>query len=387
MLNTMRVLYVEDDEDVRTLMTQRLKRHVGELIIAANGQQGLALYEAEKPDLVITDVQMPEMDGLAMARAIKAINHETPIIVTTAYSDADYLLHAINCGVDDYVVKPIKVDMLLETLSKHARILFNQHEVARQNQELQRLYEMDRQDHAIANAILHKMMQSDGLNDPNIRCYLKPTQEFSGDFIAAARAGNGDLFAMLADVTGHGLQAAVFLLPISRVFYSMVKRGRSISQISAEMNRTMKEYSVAGRFIAAALVRLDQECLEIWSGGMPTALYIGDDGRILREFPSSHPPLGIFSPQEFDSGTETYRWSSPGTLFLTSDGLIDAENAQGEAFGLNRLKDTLCGASSALRMQNLIDHIDQHLAGNRAHDDMSCVLMFCGQIENIASPP
>lgn len=377
MLNTMRILYVEDDEDVRTLMAQRLKRHVSELLIAADGKQGLTLYEAEKPDLVITDVQMPEMDGLTMASAIKAINRDTPIIVTTAYSDADYLLHAINAGIDGYVVKPIKVDVLLETLNKHARVLFNQREVARQNQELQRLYELDRQDHAIANAILQKMMQSDGLHDPSIRCHIQPAQEFSGDFVAAARAGNGELFVMLADATGHGLQAAVFLLPITRVFYSMVKRGRNISQIAAEMNLTMKEYAVTGRFIAAILVRLSQDSLEIWNGGMPTALFIDDDGNILQEFSSSQPPLGIVSPQDFNPDTESYRWRTSGSLFMTTDGLIEAENSQGEPFGLDRLKVSLCSTSSEQRMQNLIARIELHLAGKSAHDDMSCVLMFC----------
>jgi serine phosphatase RsbU (regulator of sigma subunit) len=379
MLNTMRILYVEDDEDIRSLMVQRLKRHVGELITAADGKQGLALFEQHRPDLVVTDVQMPEMDGLAMASAIKAINRDTPIIVTTAYSDAEYLLQAINTGIDGYVVKPIKIGLLLETLNKHARILFNIREVERQNLELQRLYEIDRQDQSIANVILQKMMQSDGLHDPQIRCYIHPAQEFSGDFIAAARSDSGDLFIMLADVTGHGLQAAVFLLPISRVFYSMVKRERSISEIAAEMNQTMKEYAIPGRFIASTLVRLshDKPSIEIWNGGLPTALFIDNQGNILREFLSSHPPLGIFPPKDFDSDTETYQWQGPGTLFLTTDGMIEAENPQGVAFGTDRLTASLSESPADLRVQNLISRIETHLEGKPAHDDMSCVLILC----------
>lgn len=379
MLNTMRVLYVEDDEDIRNLMVSRLKRNVGELIVAEDGKQGLTLFEQLQPDLVVSDVQMPGMDGLSMAAAIKAMKPDTPVILTTAFSDTDYLLQAINSGVDGYVIKPIKIDQLLETLAKHARVIFNVREVERQNKELQRLYEIDQQDHAIANTLLQKMMQSDGLHDPQIRCYIHPAQEFSGDFIAAARSGSGDLFVLLADVTGHGLQAAVFLLPISRVFYSMVKRERSISEIAAEMNQTMKEYAIPGRFIAATLVRIShgQPCVEVWNGGLPPVFFVAKEGEILRTFPSVHPPLGIFPPQDFDSNTEIFEWQAPGTLFLTTDGLIEAESAQGIAFGEERLVASLRGSAPEQRIQDLICNVEKHLDGKPAHDDMSCVLVLC----------
>jgi serine phosphatase RsbU (regulator of sigma subunit) len=375
----MSILYVEDDEDIRNLMVLRLKNHVGELIVANDGKQGLSLFEQHHPDLVVSDVQMPGMDGLSMAVAIKAINKDTPIILTTAFSDTNYLLQAINSGIDGYVVKPIKIDQLLDALKKHAKAIFNNREIERQNNELQRLYEIDRQDQAIANSLLKKMMQYDGLRDTQIRCYSHPAKEFSGDFIAAARADNGDLFVLLADVTGHGLQAAVFILPISRVFYSMIKRKRSISEITTEMNRTMKEFSVPGHFIAATLVRINHNNrhMEIWNGGLPAALFIDDKGNILREFPSIHPPLGIFPPEDFDISTETYHWQVPSTLFIATDGMIEAENPQGVAFGTDRLTASLRQSPVEQRVQDLVSNIEKHLEGKPAHDDMSCVLVLC----------
>lgn len=168
MLNTMRVLYVEDDDDIRPLMVQRLKRQVAELIVAENGKQGLELFLQTAPDLVVSDVQMPQMDGLAMASAIKSLDRKTPVILTTAFNETEYLLKAIDIGVDGYVIKPIKIELLLEAMVKSSSALFYQREVERQNKELQRLYELDRQDQAMANTLLQHMMQTDGLDRKSV---------------------------------------------------------------------------------------------------------------------------------------------------------------------------------------------------------------------------
>ncbi|MBY0576269.1 MAG: response regulator, partial [Gallionellaceae bacterium] len=104
MLKNMRILYVEDDEDVRQLVQRSLGRVAGEVIVAKNGLQGLEFYEKFSPDLVVSDVQMPEMDGLTMSKAIKAINRDTPVILTTALNETGYLLQAIETGIDGYVL-------------------------------------------------------------------------------------------------------------------------------------------------------------------------------------------------------------------------------------------------------------------------------------------
>ncbi len=380
MLNTMRVLYVEDDDDIRPLMVQRLKRQVAELIVAENGKQGLELFLQTAPDMVVSDVQMPQMDGLAMASAIKSLNRQTPVILTTAFNETEYLLKAIDIGVDGYVIKPVKIELLLEAMVKSSSALFYQRELERQNNELQRLYELDRQDQAMANTLLQHMMQTDGLNDAQLRYYIQPAQEFSGDFIAATRSKNGDLVILLADVIGHGLQAAIFLVPISRAFYSMVKNGLSIPDIAAEINQTMRELAIPGHFIAAALVRIrcDQPMIEVWNGGIPTLLFIDNGGEVKREFTSRHPPLGIFSPQDFSEETESFHWETSGSLFLATDGLVEAENSKGESFGAARLLSTLCTTPPEHRIDAVLESITTHLAGNQAHDDMSWILVNCG---------
>ncbi len=115
-LKTLTVLYVEDDGATRTQFAEFLSRPVGTLITAENGVEGLELFNKHRPDIVITDVQMPRMDGLTMAREIIEIAPKIPIIVITAFEQSDYLMRAINIGIDKYVTKPVNSYLLFAAL-------------------------------------------------------------------------------------------------------------------------------------------------------------------------------------------------------------------------------------------------------------------------------
>jgi len=115
-LKSLTVLYVEDDEDVRRQLEQFLCRRVGTLITAENGAEGLEAFLTHRPQIVITDVKMPVMDGLSMASEVRKMDETVPVIVTTAFEQTDYLLRSINIGVDQYVTKPVNTDRLYQGL-------------------------------------------------------------------------------------------------------------------------------------------------------------------------------------------------------------------------------------------------------------------------------
>lgn len=123
-LKKITVLYVEDDENTREEIAFFLEKFVKTLFIAENGEKGLELYKKNHPDLVITDIQMPVMNGIDMARKIKSINKNVPIMVTTAFNETDSLINAINNGVNRYILKPIN----LKNLIKEIEELFNEYE-------------------------------------------------------------------------------------------------------------------------------------------------------------------------------------------------------------------------------------------------------------------
>lgn len=132
-LKLLRVLYVEDEENVRKELVDFLRRRVRELFQASNGREGLEKFIEHKPDIVLTDINMPVMDGLEMARLIRAEAPDTPIIITTAYNEPDFLLRSIDIGVDKYVIKPIDTKLLLNNILRSAQALFKQRKLEAQS--------------------------------------------------------------------------------------------------------------------------------------------------------------------------------------------------------------------------------------------------------------
>lgn len=112
----LKVLYVEDIDVIRSSIKSTLSLYFSEVYDAEDGEKGLELFYKYMPDLVITDIEMPILNGLDMIKEIKKISPQTPIIITTAYDDVDFLLRAIEIGVDRFLVKPIQNDKLIEAL-------------------------------------------------------------------------------------------------------------------------------------------------------------------------------------------------------------------------------------------------------------------------------
>ena len=119
-LKNITILYAEDEKDLREVTHQILKGFTKKQYVAQNGQEGLELFKEHENeiDLIITDVNMPLLNGLEMVKEIKKINLNIPIIVATAFSNKEYLLEAIDIGIDKYVLKPIDISKLLQVMSQ-----------------------------------------------------------------------------------------------------------------------------------------------------------------------------------------------------------------------------------------------------------------------------
>ena len=118
-----RVLLVEDEEDAREILSFYLDTVFDEVQIACDGQEGLELYEKAYADnktfdLVLTDIQMPKLDGLSMIENITKINENQKFIIVSAYKDEEYLFKSINLNVISYFVKPLEVKNMMEMLKK-----------------------------------------------------------------------------------------------------------------------------------------------------------------------------------------------------------------------------------------------------------------------------
>ncbi|EAI7266231.1 butyrate response regulator transcription factor BumR [Campylobacter coli] len=110
------ILVVEDEVKIRESLVNVLSSRYSKVIGAQNGDEGLKKFKKFKPDLIITDIAMPIMDGLDMAKEIKEISNDVPIVVLSAYSEKERLLRSIDIGIDKYLIKPIDIDELFKVL-------------------------------------------------------------------------------------------------------------------------------------------------------------------------------------------------------------------------------------------------------------------------------
>ncbi|RXJ99743.1 regulator [Arcobacter sp. CECT 8989] len=120
-LNELNVLYVEDNKFIQEELEFFLSGKVKKLFIASNGEEGLETFKNNQIDLIITDIQMPKMNGLEMSYAIREIDKEAKIIITTAFNDTEYLMEAIKLNLGNYITKPLDLNYLIKIMIESAK--------------------------------------------------------------------------------------------------------------------------------------------------------------------------------------------------------------------------------------------------------------------------
>lgn len=118
----LKVLYIEDNKDVREQTLKMLQIFFDSISVARDGQEGIDIYKENKDkddtsfDLIITDLEMPVLDGMSMIDEIRELNKDIPILIFSAHSNADYFLRTINAGIDGYILKPYNIEQISNSL-------------------------------------------------------------------------------------------------------------------------------------------------------------------------------------------------------------------------------------------------------------------------------
>lgn len=134
MIKKIKVLYVEDEEDILKFASMVLEDYVDKLFIARNGKEALEILKQEDIDLIITDILMPKLNGIDLIREIKKNPlWDIAVIVATAHTETQYLLDCIELKVDGYILKPIDVEELLKTILKAVLPKFQANELQAKN--------------------------------------------------------------------------------------------------------------------------------------------------------------------------------------------------------------------------------------------------------------
>lgn len=125
-MTNLNLLYVEDDEETIDNIDFFLKRHFNKIIIAQDGEKAFNYFIEKKPDIIILDINIPKLNGLKLASKIREINKKVPIIFLTAFSDRDNLLQAINLHACSYLIKPFKINELINAIDKCKKYFFEE---------------------------------------------------------------------------------------------------------------------------------------------------------------------------------------------------------------------------------------------------------------------
>jgi CheY-like chemotaxis protein len=375
-----RVLVVDDTATNRQILSVFLRKFGYQVDMAEDGAQAVEKFRTNLYDLVIMDVMMPVMDGFEATRRIKRICGErwVPVIFLSALDKDESLVAGLEAGGDDYLPKPVNFVVLEAKLRSLGRSLTLRRELEIAHDALRKYKDAREAENALASDIYNRLMRRPGLADPALHYWMTPASHFSGDIVAATRAADGRLYVLLADATGHGLGAAISVLPVLTLFYDLTSASVPLGRVVAKINSQLREALPIGRFVACSCLCVDpaKGGSEIWMGGMPPILVIDKDGRCVREVTSTHFALGI----------DDFHWSSAagekvgtpaggGQIVMFSDGLIEARSPAGEEFGVERLSAALEGAPAGERLAVVQEAVSRHLGGDLPHDDVSLILV------------
>lgn len=369
-LRQMTVLVVDDMLVGRATVSALVRRLGHRCIEASDGAGAVRAYRAYRPDVVLMDVVMPDVDGLEATRELRRLAAGTflPILLLSARSDDADMIAGLEAGADDYLTKPINFAILTAKLANCARQIAMHDSMANYRAEQEKEIEF-------ARHVIERQVQGKAADDRRVRYSVTPTAQFSGDIVALAHSPSGALYALLADATGHGLAAAISVLPVLQVFFGMANKNLSLGLMASEINRHLIATLPVGRFVAATMVRLHAGEGEIWVGGTPEALWLDRSGEVIERFASVNLPLGIDGDDAMHVPPQRFTWTPGDQLVLCSDGLVEAIGIGGDAFGRQRFEQVLHDNPPARRHDAVREALAVHLDGAPAHDDVSLMVI------------
>ena len=169
--NGLTVLYAEDDPSIQTELSSIFEVYFKKVYIANDGLEGLNLFkEHDDIDLIISDIQMPNMDGLDMVSEIRKTDGDVPVIITTAFNDESYFIRSIDCKVTRYLLKPIQEKQMDEAFYDVSKSIIEKQEYIKLKEAAQHKQILDTQSDTMSKI-------SDVLSTPNI-IFQNNTVEF-----------------------------------------------------------------------------------------------------------------------------------------------------------------------------------------------------------------
>ena len=362
------VLVVDDEKANINVLVELMKKEY-RILVANNGEKALAIASREKPDLILLDIMMPEMDGYEVLRHLKADSRtmEIPVIFLTAMSQITDEEKGLNLGAVDYIVKPISPSIMMARVKTHLilkqakEVLKNQNEILEQRvkertKEILELQQVEfdlrvanekvENELNIAAQIQKSILPSSFPAYPDrkefeLYAFMQPARYIGGDFYDFFFVDDNTLALVMADVSDKGVPAALLMMVSRTLINSLAIDIRSPSVVLEKANNIMCQNNDSGMFVTVFLAFYDVSSgkLTATNGGHCASLIIDIDGTS-RQWATTHgPALGFTEGVHYKE--ETVDLEVGQTLFLYTDGITEAMSLDKELFGLDKLQDLL----------------------------------------------
>ena len=377
-----RILMVDDEEDLELLVRQRFRRRIRkgdyEFLFAHNGREALATL-AENPDihLVLSDINMPVMDGLTLLSQLESANPEVRAVIISAYGDMANIRTAMNRGAFDFVTKPIDFNDLQITIEKTLKHLEIMEQALASRDRLVSL----KQELAVAKNVQMSVLPAVPPPSEYFDLYaqMTPAREIGGDFYDYFKLDDHRLGLVIADVSGKGIPAALFTMVTRALLKSAARNHESPADCLSDVNELLSQENDACMFVTlfyGVLDLRDGRLCYCNGGHNPPRIVRGTDGAVEAIPLTGNLALGIVPGHEFIE--QEMRLNLGDALFFYTDGITEACNAADDEFGEGRLDGHLDIERNSA-MGDLVDivvkAVDEFAIGMEQFDDMTCLAL------------
>lgn len=383
------VILIDSDPVVRRDLQAMLEANGARLLAVSSAAEAVELADRGEAAVVLCAMSDGDVPLRALAERRLDSRPACPwtlvALVPASAGEADIeRLHGL---ADDFLQLPLSAGWLGARLRMYLRMGAYVERTQAQRTMLMRHQDEAEEEQRIASYLISRLEGLDPLAERLMHAWVSPAHHLSGDVVAVARSPDDRINVLLADGTGHGLAAAISVLPVSEVFHRMTDRGFDIASIVTEMNRKLRSCMPADRFVACAAASIDMRdrVVELWNGGCPPVMLLGSDGCMEHIWRSRHMALGILDDKDFDSTIERFSYREQSQLMVVSDGLSEALGQDGKhRFGDRELLEAVRGEAPS-RLSRVISRLQAFTGGRALEDDASVLLVDC-LLEPLAEP-
>ena len=377
-----KILMVDDESDLEQLVRQRMRREIRSgqyaFLFAGDGVEALeALGEHSDIDLVLSDINMPRMDGLTLLEKIPDVDTDLRSVVISAYGDMKNIRAAMNRGAFDFVTKPIDFDDLRVTIDRGLRQLEMWREAEASKDKLLTLQsELD-----VANSMQQSILPKQFPKNDQYELYgsMAPARNVGGDFFDIIRLEYGRLGIAIADVSDKGIPAALFMMSSRTLLKGAALGDNDPGTVVTVVNDQLQDGNEANMFVTLFYAVFDPETglVRYANGGHNPPLIVHKDGSSTVLPLTGGVALGV-APQ-FEFSTDQVRLEPGEALVMYTDGVSEAEDPDSEEFGMDRLLEVFAGAKleSARAANDAVFAAVREFAGDRSQsDDITCLVLL-----------